>query len=253
MEVTVLGSGSAIPQARRSSSGYWVETSVGSIALDFSASSIKRMADEKLNWANLDVIWISHFHLDHLAGVAPFLFGTKYANETRLRKKPLRIFGPRGVEERIKLLSVGFEISTLPFSLEFTEVEPRKKFEILPGVEAATFSTPHTVESLAIRIMDANRKSLAYSADTGFTKELAVFALNADLFILECGFPENKPVETHLQADEAVWLARASKAKLTMLTHFFPEWDVADFGAMVEARSGKAKIIEAFDGLRIEV
>ena len=35
--------------------------------LDFSASAIHRIAQENLDWANLDAIWISHFHLDQIA------------------------------------------------------------------------------------------------------------------------------------------------------------------------------------------
>ena len=93
MQFVVLGSGTSVPHPKRSSSGYWLETENGSLMLDFSASAIHRLAQEKLDWANLDAIWISHFHLDHIGGLAPFLFGTKYAPETQERKKPLRIFG----------------------------------------------------------------------------------------------------------------------------------------------------------------
>src|SRR5215207_2851629 len=92
MKFTVLGSGSAVPHAERSSSAYWLETDSGTLLLDCSASAIHRMAQENLDWANLDAIWISHFHLDHVGGLAPFLFGTKYAPQTQERMKPLKIF-----------------------------------------------------------------------------------------------------------------------------------------------------------------
>ncbi|CAL1549056.1 unnamed protein product, partial [Lymnaea stagnalis] len=99
MKFTVLGAGTSVPHAERSSSGYWVETEKGSVLLDCSASAVHRMAQEKLDWANLDAIWISHFHLDHIGGLAPFLFGTKYAIETQNREKPLKIFGPKGLRK----------------------------------------------------------------------------------------------------------------------------------------------------------
>ncbi|MBA2620274.1 MAG: hypothetical protein H0U87_03640, partial [Acidobacteria bacterium] len=61
MKFIVLGSGTAVPHARRSSSGYWLETSTGgTILLDCSAAAVHRMAQEKLDWANLDAVWISH-------------------------------------------------------------------------------------------------------------------------------------------------------------------------------------------------
>src|SRR5829696_6095769 len=102
MKFTVLGSGSAVPHAERSSSAYWLETASGTILLDCAASAIHRMAQEKLDWAKLDAIWISHFHLDHLGGLAPFLFGTRNAPEMKARTKPLRIFGARGLEKLVR-------------------------------------------------------------------------------------------------------------------------------------------------------
>jgi len=30
------------------------------------------MAQERVDWPNLDVIWISHLHLDHCGGLASF-------------------------------------------------------------------------------------------------------------------------------------------------------------------------------------
>ena len=60
------------------------------------------MAQEKLDWVNLDAIWISHFHLDHCGGLAPLLFGTKHAPDTQSRTKPLRIFGAKGLRELLE-------------------------------------------------------------------------------------------------------------------------------------------------------
>ncbi len=97
MQLVILGSGSSVPHPTRSSSGYWLDTSGGSILLDCAASAIHRMAQEGCDWANLDAIWISHFHLDHCGGLAPFLFGTKYAPTTQSRTKPMKIYGPRGL------------------------------------------------------------------------------------------------------------------------------------------------------------
>ena len=58
MKFIVIGSGTSVPHAERSSSGFWVETEKGSMMMDFSASAIHRIAQEKLDWVNLDAIWI---------------------------------------------------------------------------------------------------------------------------------------------------------------------------------------------------
>src|SRR5262245_16387120 len=101
MKLVVLGSGTSIPHAKRSSSGYWLETSGGTVLLDCSATGIRRILEEGLDWVNLDAIWISHFHLDHCGGLAPFLAGIKHSDEMKERTNPLRLFGPPGFEKLI--------------------------------------------------------------------------------------------------------------------------------------------------------
>ena len=184
MKFIILGSGTSVPHPKRSSAGFWLETENGSLLLDCSASAVLRMAQEKLDWANLDAIWISHFHLDHVGGIAPFLFGIKHAPETQSRRKTLKIFGAKGLKKLIKSFDEAgdYELLKQTFPLEIIEVEPLEKFEILPETEAVAVKTPHTDESLAIHIRDKNDKTLVYTADTGFTKDLGTLARNVDLF-----------------------------------------------------------------------
>jgi ribonuclease BN (tRNA processing enzyme) len=255
MKFIVLGSGTAVPHPKRSSAGYWLETSSGSVLLDCSASAIHRIAQEKLDWTNLDSIWISHFHLDHISGLAPFLFGTRNAPETRDRKKPLKIFGAKGLQKLVKVFDEAnnYKLFQQPFPLEIVEIEPLEKFEILPETEAVAIKTPHTKESLAIHIRSDNDKTLVYTADTGFTKNLAALAQGVDLLVMECSFFKNKQSEKHLELSEAMYLTRYANPKLVMLTHFYPEWDAVNFLEEVEKFSPPCEIIEAKDGLRLEI
>jgi ribonuclease BN (tRNA processing enzyme) len=250
----ILGSGTSVPHAKRSSSGYWLETNGGTLLLDCSASAIYRMAQENLDWANLDAIWISHFHLDHCGGLAPFLFGTKYAPETQERKKPLKIFGPKGLKDLIENFDQANDYGLLeqPFPVEITEVEPLEKFQILEDAKAVTAKTPHTPESCAIHIKSENKK-LVYTADTGVDKAIGAFAREVDLLVMECSFVKNKPVEKHLELADAMFLARYSKAKKVVLTHLYPEWDKVDFQKEVAKFSPDCEVIEAKDGLILEI
>jgi ribonuclease Z len=223
--------------------------------LDCSAPAVHRAAQEGLDWAALDSIWISHFHLDHVGGLAPFLFGTKYAPQTQERRKPLTIYGPAGLDKLFRAFDAADDYGLLkqPFPVEIREAAPGSSFDLLPGVRAETFATPHTDESLAVRVTDtAEGSSLVYTSDTGYADGLADFAAGVSLFLMECSFRAEKPVETHLVLREAMRLAARARPRRAMLSHLYPEWDGHDLAA--EARElWEGETIEARDGLRLDI
>ena len=254
MKLIVLGSGTSVPHPSRSSSGFWLETDGGSLLLDLSPSAIHRMAQENLDWANLDSIWISHFHLDHFGGLAPFLFATKHAPQMQSRTKPLRIYGGPGLRKLIETFSNAnkYDLLTQRFPIEVVEIKPLEPFQILDGVEAVAHSTPHTPESHAIHLRE-NGATLVFTADTGVDEMLATFARRVDLLLIECSFVRNKPIEKHLELAEVIHLVRRVEPNRAMLTHFYPEWDGVDFAEEVRKLKPGVEIIQAFDGLRIEI
>jgi ribonuclease BN (tRNA processing enzyme) len=250
----VLGSGTSVPHPLRAPSAHWIETTSGSLLLDIGGAAPLRMAQEGLDWAGLDAIWISHFHLDHVGGLAPFLFGTKHAPQTRARRKPLSIFGGYGLKKLFRAFDEAnnYDLLKQPFPTEIREVAPRSKLEMLPGLTARTLSTPHTRESLAIRLTDRHGTVLVYTSDTGYTESLSAFAHDADLFMMECSFWRDKPVETHLELADAMRLASDARPRRVLLTHLYPEWDSVDIASEAK-KLWPGETIAATDGLRIEV
>ncbi|PYS90531.1 MAG: hypothetical protein DMF64_14685 [Acidobacteria bacterium] len=254
MQLVVLGSGTSVPHPERASAAHWLQTRSGTLLLDVSAAAVHRMAEERLDWVNLDAIWVSHFHLDHVGGLAPFLFGTKYAPQTQARRKPLTVYGPHGLEKLFRAFDEAnnYGLTKQPFPLAFKEVAPHSSFEILPDLRAETFSTPHTSESLALKLTDAHGASLVFTSDTGATDALADFARGVDLFFMECSFRHDKPTETHLELADAMRLATRAAPRRVLLAHLYPQWDGVDLAAEAQ-KLWPGETIAAYDGLRLNI
>ena len=254
MKLTILGSGTSVPHPERASPAHWLETPNGKILLDISADAPHRMAQEGLDWTNLDAIWVSHFHLDHMGGLPTFLFGTKWAPQTQSRTKPLKIFGPEGLREIVETISNSNSYGLLeqPFPIKIVEVAAYANFEIVRGITATTLKTPHTKESLALGLKDEDSKLFVYTSDTGFSEDLGPFAKHAALLLMECSFRKNKPVQKHLELADAMRLAHECAPEKLVLTHLYPEWDNFDLAA--EARPlWPGDTVEAKDGLQLEI
>ncbi len=254
MKLTVIGSGTSVPHQDRSSPAFWLETDQGALLLDIGPDAPHRMAEEKLDWPNLDAIWISHFHLDHFGGLPPLLFSLKAAPQTRARSKPLHIFGPHGLQTLLQTINDAnnYRLFALSFPVEIHEVNPGDEFEILPGLVASTMKTPHTADSLALHLKDRSAKEFVYTSDTGFTEELFSFARHVDLLLMESSFRRNKATPKHLELAEAMRVAIECTPRTLVLTHLYPEWDGLDL--LAEAQPfWSGHIVEATDGMVITI
>jgi ribonuclease BN (tRNA processing enzyme) len=257
VQLVVLGSGTSVFHPQRAAAAFWLETEQGSLLLDCSADAPHRLAQEGLDWANLDAVWISHLHLDHCGGLAPLLFGMKHAPQTQSRKKPLQIFACAGTRKLLTAIGEAhnYRLFELPFPLNLVEVstgDAAQGSEPLKGLTATFFPTPHRPESLALKLKDQRGTTIVYSSDTGFSEELAGFAAGADLFVLECSFYRNKPIQTHLELADAMRMATIAEPRKILLTHLYPEWDGVDLEREAE-RLWPGETIAARDGLRIKI
>lgn len=254
MKLVILGSGTAVPHAQRASAAHWLTVQDFSLLLDPSASFMLRAAQEGLDWAALDAIWISHFHLDHIGGLAPFLFGTKFAPQTQARRQPLVIYGPQGTARLLHAFDDAnrYRLLEQPFPVEIREVDAGAEFPLGPHLHAATCDTPHTPESLALRLQDAGGASVAYTSDMGYSADVAEFARGTDVLLTECSFRVKPPRSKHLDLADAVRLARVAGPRCLVLAHLYPQWDGADI-ATEAAKLWDGKTIAAFDGLRLAI
>jgi ribonuclease BN (tRNA processing enzyme) len=251
-QVVVLGSGTCVPSGARNSAGYWVDGPGFSIRLDCGAGTVHAMHRYGLPWEDLGHQFISHFHIDHVGELPALLFAFKYGR-SRLRQQPLSLIGPRGLRRLLRRFGKDYRMELLEqeFEVRLVELEPDESVALGSEASLSVASTPHTEESLAVRI-DCGGASIGYTGDTGPSVELARFFTGVDALIAECSFVDDARGTRHLLASEAAELAARAGAGHLVATHCYYDPDAAQLGALLRQHfDGRISI--ATDGLRFGV
>jgi ribonuclease BN (tRNA processing enzyme) len=240
MKVKVLGTGTCVPSLQRCSSSYLLRTKQVNILIDVGPSIVRRLLEYGYTTRTIDVIVLTHFHVDHTADLSTFLFASNYDVEARTR--PLTIIGGPGINEFLENLIKVYRWLT-PKSYElFLREEVDCKFN-LGGLVITVTRVAHNDESIAIRIKD--HKSVTFSGDTDYTKNIVNLASGTDLLVAECSFPVRK-VDGHLNLETLQRIADEANLKRVLISHLYPEWE--DFHGVLHA-----PYLLGEDGMEIEV
>jgi ribonuclease BN (tRNA processing enzyme) len=254
MFVTILGSGTSIPSLDRGPPGVLVESDGLSLLVDLGPGILRRLPAAGLDPGDIDVVLLTHFHTDHAADLAPLLFALKSPRYEG--RGPLRILGPAGLRDLHAALEDAWGAwirpTTFPWDLE--EVGPDETVDLGRGVTARTVSVEHTPVSLAYRLTDAAGAVAAISGDTGICPGAVEAGRDADLYVLECAFPDRPDEEEpwHLSPSRAGSIATEAGCGRLCLTHFYPECDAVDVVGQCRA-TFDGPLSPARDGLRFEV
>jgi ribonuclease BN (tRNA processing enzyme) len=252
MELTILGSGTSVPDGARSSAGYFVEMAGAKIMLDCGAGSLHALARYGVAWEEMTHLFISHFHVDHVGELASLFQAFKYGMQGS-RSDLLTIVGPPGLDKLMGGLKHAFgeKLFEPGFPVQLRLISPGERLQLGTGCELSVAKTPHTDESLAVRI-DTPDSSLCYTGDTSYSEELTVFFNNADLLISECSFREAREGSPHLSVGEAARIATLAKVERLVVTHFY--FVVVEAPLKRELQKDYAgEVIIAADGMRISI
>jgi ribonuclease BN (tRNA processing enzyme) len=244
MQLRFVGCGDAFGSGGRLNTCFHVTGSTVNFLIDCGASSLPALKRCGIARNYIDLILITHFHGDHFAGLPFFLLDAQFSR----RSRPLVIAGPKGIEARLtQVMEALFENSsrTKPkFELSVVALGPEQTRNF-GAVKVTPFSVVHGDSGgpfLAYRI-EAEERTIAYSADTEWTETLVPLARGADLFIAEA-YTCDKAVKNHLSlATLEAHLAEIAPKRL-ILTHMSDD---------MLGRLDALRHAAAHDGMTVEI
>jgi len=212
LTVTLLGTGVGIPQPGRSQSSLLVQDGLANLLFDCGAGTLLRLSEVGLDPLDLDAVFLSHLHLDHVSDLLAL------AKARYLQDRPeLEVYGPLGTERWLRSVQ-----SLYPY---LKALRPRvHELFAEEGIELgelyiSTAEAVHSVTCLGYRVDGS--KSMAYSGDTEPAEGIVDLARGVDLLVHECSFPEPSQVTNH---STPLALGRAVRdVGRVVLTHFYPQ------------------------------
>ena len=227
MKLTILGSGTAAPRLNRNMSSYLLEVSNKKILFDSGPGTIKQLLKIKTSLLDIDDIFYTHFHNDHINDLPAIIWSNNYGT---LRKKTLDLYGPKGFKKYFKILMEKIlKPPKLIYRINVNEMGNNSIIKIPSNKDIAIKSaiSNHTPASNSYRI-DYDGKSIVYSGDTDYTQNIIKLSKNADLLVLECSYPDNKKIKGHLTLSLCGKIETKANVKKLVLTHFYPDCDKVD-------------------------
>ena len=141
-ELTILGSGGAIPTLERNPSSQYLNIQDRHFLIDCGEGSQIQLRKYKCKFSKIDHIFISHLHGDHFLG----LFGYLSTLSLLGRKSPINIYAPKDL---LNLINAHNEISgkIYNFNLNFNELNFKKITKLFDDniLEIFSFPVNHSV------------------------------------------------------------------------------------------------------------
>jgi ribonuclease Z len=252
-ELLVLGSASGQPTRRRFSTAYALTAAGGLFLIDCGAPVSTLLYRYDLDPTDVQAVFLSHWHMDHIAGLGLFLSQNCLLN----RPSPLNIYGPRGTPAKIRRLLTDSFLSADALGFDLNIISVKKYKPIKKALIRVTYFETRHLASTRYRTQ-FGRKAVAcgmridgpgwcivYSGDLRAPEELSAHVNDCDVLIHEM---------THVNPEDVADFAAMARVPRVLISHIGPEFDETP-ERIVEAFQGRyhGQLTVAEDGTKIQL
>lgn len=240
IRVTLLGTGTPVPAMNRFGPSILVEAGGQKFLFDAGRGAMQRLAQLKVRWQDVDGVFLTHLHSDHVVGF-PDLWLTGWLVGPG-RNRPLRVWGPTGTQKMMSKLEEAYDFDirirlyddrpapngVLLFAQDINEGVVFEK----DGLKVTAFDVDHSPvwPAFGYRV-DYGGRSIVLSGDTRVSQNLIRYAAGVDLLVHEVASPESfqragvRPerarsvIAHHVTPEEAGEVFAKTTPKLAVYSH----------------------------------
>lgn len=240
IRVTLLGTGAPPPVLHRFGPSTLVEAGGRKFVFDAGRGALQRLAQLKVRWQDIDGVFITHLHSDHVVGF-PDLWLTGWLAGPG-RDRPLRVWGPDGTKKMLSHLEQAFEFD-IRMRIEDDKASPKGVVMVAVdigegvvfdegGVKVTAFEVDHKPVKPAFGYrIDYRGRSVVLSGDTRVSENLIRHAQGVDLLVHEVVSPETfqragvRPeraktvIEHHVTPEQAGEVFAKTRPRLAVYSH----------------------------------
>ncbi len=246
MKLTLLGTGCPKVDYKRFGPSNLVHSKKTKILVDCGSGVTQRLNQLGVSSANLNALFLTHLHSDHVVDLYQLIISSWHS----YRIKPWKIYGPIGTKKFVKKIMdswqdernqrIKYELrsSIKAFKTEVIEINSSGTIKI-NDIKVQYFEVDHKPVKYAFGFNFLHKgKKLTISGDTRPCENIMKYAQKSDLLLHEVyinhemkkiKFSKMRSKQTlhnvksyHTSSDEVGKIAKISKCKKLVLTHFVP-------------------------------
>jgi ribonuclease Z len=198
IKVTLLGTGSPIPDPQRFGPATLVQAGGQNLLFDAGRGVTTRLYQLKIPFREVTPVFITHYHSDHINGLPDLWLSGWLGGLWAKRTAPMRVIGPKGLREltdnltkayaadiRIRMADEHYPLSGVTFEPE--EFEKNGVVYEKGGVKVTAFEVDHgdVIKPAYGYRVDYNGRSVLISGDTRPTENVVKYGTGVDLLIHE--------------------------------------------------------------------
>ncbi|MBQ7992302.1 MAG: ribonuclease Z [Solobacterium sp.] len=139
LDVCLLGTGGTVPLPDRWLTSCYVRCEGMAALIDCGEGTQIALHKERISCKHIDLIFLTHFHADHTAGLPGLLLSMAKADRT----DPIMIIGPKGIEDLLK--GVMLIARYVPFEIYYRQIEGKEETFEFGNLSFTAFHVKHSV------------------------------------------------------------------------------------------------------------